>query len=92
MRRPRLARPILIAALAVGILAGVLLQQRALADPARVTAPPAAQAVSLVTTGEPDGVPPVSHRDTAVRLHGTIATRSALSRSVGAAAVHDAAR
>jgi hypothetical protein len=92
MRRTRLAQPILTVALAVVIPAGVVLQQRALADPARVTAQPAAEAVSLVTTGKPDGVPPIRQRGTGVRVHGTIATTSAPPRPVGAAAVHDAAR
>ena len=84
MRRLRLAQPILIVALAVGILAGVVLQQRALADPARMAAPRAVQAVSIVT--QADGVPPIRRPDTAVRVHGTIATRSAPARLLGATA------
>jgi hypothetical protein len=84
MRRPRLAQPLLIVALAVGILAGVVLQQRALADPGRAAAPRAVQAVSMVT--QADGVPSIRRPDTAVRVHGTIATRSAPALLLGAPA------
>jgi hypothetical protein len=71
--RLRLAQPILIAVVAVGILAGVTLQRGALAGPAPVGASPTIEAVAVVT-GDTRDPAPARRAARGVRVHGTFAT------------------